>query len=131
MQPQDWPDFVASASLRGAIREMAAHAVLLRHQGEQIVLGLAPDQDHFNRPQMLNQLADQLADKLGYVPRLQIEIVQGGAPADSLHQRNSRERDARQQAAEDAFMGDPDVQKLVARGARVVPDSIRPFDDQE
>ncbi|MBW8822659.1 MAG: DNA polymerase III subunit gamma/tau [Xanthomonadales bacterium] len=131
MRPQDWPDFVASASLRGAVREMAAHAVLLRHQGEQIVLGLAPDQDHFNRPQMLGQLADQLAGKLGYTPRLQIEIVQGGAPADSLHQRNSRERDARQQAAEDAFMGDPDVQKLVARGARVVPDSIRPLDDQE
>ncbi len=131
MQPQDWPDFVASAALRGAVREMAAHAVLLRHQGEQIVLGLSPDQDHFNRPQMLNQLAEQLAGKLGYAPRLQIEIVQGSAPADSLHQRNSRERDARQQAAEDAFMGDPDVQKLVARGARVVPDSIRPFDDQE
>ncbi len=131
MQPQDWPDFVASAPLRGAIREMAAHAVLLRHQGEQIVLGLAPEQDHFNRPQMLNQLADQLADKLGYTPRLQVEIVQGGALADSLHQRNSRERDARQQAAEDAFMGDPEIQKLVARGARVVPDSIRPFDDQE
>ncbi|MBS0199697.1 MAG: DNA polymerase III subunit gamma/tau [Proteobacteria bacterium] len=131
MSPGDWPDFVASASLRGAVREMAAHAVLLRHQGEQIVLGLAQEQDHFNRPQMLNQLADQLAGKLGYTPRLQIEIVQGGAPADSLHQRNSRERDARQQAAEDAFMGDPDVQKLVARGARVVPDSIRPFDDQE
>ncbi|MBS0218667.1 MAG: DNA polymerase III subunit gamma/tau [Proteobacteria bacterium] len=131
MQPQDWPDFVASAALRGAVREMAAHAVLLRHQGEQIVLGLSQDHDHFNRPQMLNQLADQLAGRLGYTPRLQIEIVQGGAPADSLHQRNSRERDARQQAAEDAFMGDPDVQKLVARGARVVPDSIRPFDDQE
>ncbi len=131
MQPQDWPDFVASAALRGAVREMAAHAVLLRHQGEQIVLGLSPEQDHFNRPQMLGQLADQLADKLGYTPRLQVEIVQGGVPADSLHQRNSRERDARQQAAEDAFMADPDVQKLVARGARVVPDSIRPLDDQE
>ena len=131
ISPEDWPDFIASASLRGAVREMAAHAVLLRHQGEQIVLGLAQEQDHFNRPQMLSQLADQLADKLGYTPRLQIEIVQGSAPTDSLHQRNSRERDARQQAAEDAFMGDPDVQKLVARGARVVPDSIRPFDDQE
>ncbi|PNS08278.1 DNA polymerase III subunit gamma/tau [Solilutibacter silvestris] len=130
MQAQDWPDFVVKAPLRGAVREMAAHAVLLRHVGDQLVLGLPPNLDHLNRPQMVSQLAEQLAPVLGYVPRVQIEIVQD-APADSLRQRASRERDARQQAAEAAFMGDPDVQKLVARGARVVPDSIRPYEDQE
>ena len=130
MQPQDWPDFVVKAPLRGAVREMAAHAVLLRHENDQLVLGLPPNLDHLNRPQMVKQLADQLEPVLGYAPRLQIDIVQEVA-ADSLHQRNSRERDARQQAAEAAFMGDPDVQKLVARGARVVPDSIRPYEDQE
>jgi DNA polymerase-3 subunit gamma/tau len=47
-----------------------------------------------------------------------------------LHQRTARERDARQVAAEHAFLADPDVQRLMQRhGATVVPDSIRPFDE--
>ena len=42
----------------------------------------------------------------------------------------SRKRDARQREAESAFLADPDVQRLLSRpGASVVPDSIRPFDD--
>lgn len=41
-----------------------------------------------------------------------------------------RKRDARQREAESTFLADPDVQRLMSRpGASVVPDSIRPFDD--
>ncbi|HCV95734.1 MAG TPA: DNA polymerase III subunit gamma/tau, partial [Stenotrophomonas sp.] len=40
------------------------------------------------------------------------------------------QRGERQQAAETAFMADPQVQMLIQQhGARVVADSIRPFDE--
>ncbi|MBA3487580.1 MAG: hypothetical protein H0T88_10410, partial [Lysobacter sp.] len=49
---------------------------------------------------------------------------------ETLHQRSSRERDARQVAAESAFLADAGVQQLIRQhGATVVPDSIRPFEE--
>jgi len=52
------------------------------------------------------------------------------AAGETLHQRTARERGARQTAAEQAFLADPDVQRLMQRhGATLVPDSIRPFDE--
>ena len=51
-------------------------------------------------------------------------------PRESLRERNERVRDQRQASAEDAFMNDPDVQRLISQhGAKIVPDSIRPFDE--
>ena len=54
----------------------------------------------------------------------------GGPGASPKTKRSARERDARQVAAETAFLADPGVQRLMTgRGATLVPDSIRPFDD--
>ena len=45
-------------------------------------------------------------------------------------QRVERQRDAKQTAAEENFMAHPDVQRLMGQqGAKLVPDSIRPFED--
>ena len=76
----------------------------------------------------MKRLADALARTLGAPPQIRFETE--SARGETLHQRTARERDARQVAAEEAFLGDPDVQRLMQRhGASVVPDSIRPFDD--
>ena len=54
----------------------------------------------------------------------------GVATGETLHSRNERVRDERQSDAEESFMNSPDVQLLVRQyGAKVVPDSIRPFDE--
>ena len=56
--------------------------------------------------------------------------VAAGAAGETPRQRTERERDARQLAAEEAFTSDPQVRQLIGQyGARIVPDSIRPFDD--
>ena len=60
----------------------------------------------------------------------QIRFEAADKPAQSLRERNERARDQRQAAAEETFMNDPDVQRLISQhGARIVPDSIRPFDE--
>jgi len=49
---------------------------------------------------------------------------------ETLAQRHARAQDARRSLAEESFMNHPDVQRLIRQqGARVVPDSIRPFDE--
>ena len=55
----------------------------------------------------------------------------GAVASDTLHARNERVRDERQGRAETAFHDDPHVRRLMEQGARVVPDSIRPIQEQE
>ncbi|NUS59492.1 MAG: DNA polymerase III subunit gamma/tau, partial [Lysobacter sp.] len=92
-------------------------------------LSLSPEDDHLKADGLVKRLTDALTTVLGSAPQIRFE-TQGGARGETLHQRNTRERDARQVAAEESFLADPDVQKLMQRhGASVVPDSIRPFDE--
>jgi DNA polymerase-3 subunit gamma/tau len=56
--------------------------------------------------------------------RLAIEV---GAVVDSPALRNKAAAEARQLAAEQAIMGDPDVQALMRQwDARIVPGSLKP-----
>ena len=129
LDAEGWLALVAASGLRGPARELAAHSGFLGHAGNVLTLSLSPADEHLKAPALVKLLADALAPHLGGAPQLRFELVQSAAPADTLHQRGERQRDARQASAETAFMADPDVQRLMQRGARVVPDSIRPIDD--
>jgi len=124
-----WLDLVAACDLRGPARELAAHAAFLGYADGVLRLSLSPDDDHLRLPALQKALADALEAQLGAAVQLKFET---GRPADAetLHQRDVRQRDARQTAAEAAFMAHPDVRRMIEQhGARVVPDSIRPIDD--
>ena len=123
-----WPDHVARCRLTGPAKELAAHAGFLGYEGGVLRLSLSPADDHLQMPALVKRLADALAPMLGGAPQVKFETAK--ATGETLHQRTARERDARQVAAETAFLADPDVQRLMERhGATVVPDSIRPFDE--
>lgn len=123
-----WHAIVAGTSLRGPARLLAEHAGFVSYTDGVLSLSIGPNDEHLRSTTMIDLVADALAPALGSTP--QIRFVDAGRPAESLHQRNERARDARQAAAEASFMGDPDVQRLVSQhGAKVVPDSIRPYDD--
>ena len=84
--------------------------------------------EHLGGPAIVKIVAEALAAALGAVPQIRFEAAD--RPAESLRDRNERARDQRQSLAEDTFLGDPDVQRLISqRGARIVADSIRPFDE--
>ncbi len=124
-----WPDLVTSLGLRGPVRELAAHTAFVGYADGVLELSLPPSDDHLKAPFLIQQLAEALAALFGAAPTIRFSA---SAPArgETLHQRNERKRDARQREAESAFLADPDVQRLLSRpGASVVPDSIRPFDD--
>ncbi|MBJ6983120.1 DNA polymerase III subunit gamma/tau [Luteimonas sp. MC1750] len=124
-----WPDLVAGLDLRGPVRELAANSAFVALDGDALRLSLPESDDHLRAPFLVQQLASALGTRWGAPPQIRFEA---GAPVgDTLHARTGRERDQRQGAAEAAFHNDPHVRRLMEQGARVVPDSIRPIQEQE
>ncbi|WP_206861092.1 DNA polymerase III subunit gamma/tau [Lysobacter changpingensis] len=124
-----WHSLVANSTLRGPARVLAEHAGFVGYADGVLSLSLSADDDLLRSNQMtVNLVAEALAPALGVTP--QIRFVEAARPAESLRERNERARDERQANAETAFMNDPDVQRLISQhGAKVVPDSIRPYDE--
>ena len=126
LDTEKWLTLVST--LRGPVRELAAHAGFVACDAGILRLSLSATDDHLKMPSLVKTLADALGTALGLT--LQIRFESAPSSSETLHQRSSRERDARQLAAESAFMADAGVQQLIRQhGATVVPDSIRPFEE--
>ncbi len=122
-----WLELVATIPLKGPAKVLASHASFVAYADNVLKLSLPATDEHLRAPLLVQQLADTLAPQLGGAPQIRFEAAAGNG--ETLHQRNERQRDARQAAAEETFMADPAVQRLMQHGAKVVPDSIRPFDE--
>lgn len=123
-----WLELIAGCGLKGPSGQLAAHASFVGFADGVLRLALPATDEHLRAPNLVRQLADALSSCLGGAPQIKFEVAQ--VAGDTLHRRSERQRDARQASAEDAFMNDPDVQRLITQhGASVVPDSIRPFDE--
>jgi DNA polymerase-3 subunit gamma/tau len=123
-----WPDFVAALDLRGPVKELAASAGFIAWSDGVLRLSLPPADDHLKAPFLVSQLASALVVPFGAQPQLRFDAAQ--AAAETLHARHVRQREERQASAESAFLADPQVQRLMSQhGARLLPDSIRPYDE--
>ena len=128
LDAERWLELVAASGLRGPARELANHAGFVAHDAGVLRLSLSPADEHLQMPGLVKALGEALAPALGGAPQIRFEAAT--PKTETLHQRSSRERDARQVAAEAAFMADAGVQHLIQQhGATLVPDSIRPNDE--
>ena len=128
---EDWLRRVAACELKGPARELAAHSAFVDHADGELTLALPAGFEYLRTERSSGDLAAALAVGLGAAPKISFRTGQdiGGSQAETLNQRRDRERDSRQDAAEQAFLNDPGVRALIEQhGARVVPDSIRPAD---
>ncbi|UYB51374.1 DNA polymerase III subunit gamma/tau [Xanthomonas sp. AM6] len=126
---EDWLELVADCGLTGPSRQLAANAAFVSHADGVLRLSLSPGFEYLQSERSLGELATALADALGSKPKI---VIESGiaVDAETLHERSHRQRGERQNAAETAFMRDPAVQALIQQqGARVVPDSIRPYEE--
>ena len=122
-----WLQLVERSGVRGPAAQLAAHSGFVAYADGVLRLTLAPADEHLKGPAMVRMLAAALESQFGAVPQIKFELAEPSG--DTLHVRNERQRDARQAQAEETFMNDPDVRRMLDSGARVVPDSIRPLDD--
>ncbi len=125
----EWLQRVAGSGLKGPSRQLAENVAFVGYAEGVLTLSLAPAFDYMRSERSLDDLAQALAPALGARPKIRFATagIDGG---ETLQQRNQRERSDRQSAAEAEFMNNPDVQRLVQQhGARLVPDSIRSFEE--
>ena len=127
MDADRWLDVAAGCQLRGPARELLAHSGFVAYESGVLRLSLPAADEHLKTTALVKSLADALAPVFGAAPQIRFEAAP--ATGETLHQRSTRERGERQVAAESAFVSDPDIQRLMQRGAQLVPDSIRPVDD--
>ena len=124
-----WLELVSNTGLSGPSQQLAANAAFVSHQGYLLRLSLGTGFEYLRSERALADLAQVLEKKLGHAPKLQVDISQE-MPAETLNAVNEREKDQRQEQAEQIFMSHPTVQQLVQQhAARVVPDSIRPYQE--
>jgi len=125
---EQWLELIARAQLSGPSRQLAAHAAFVSHREGVLRLALDPGFEYLRSERSLGELAQALQPSLGQAPTIVVEA--GQAPVETLHERTHRQKNERQDAAEAAFLADPSVQRLIQQhGARVVPDSIRPYEE--
>ena len=124
----DWLALVADAGLKGPVRELANHCAFCGHADGVLQLSLPDSFDHLRSERAVRQLADALAGPLGGVPQIRFESARAAA-GETLHARTERQRGERQAGAEQAFLADPVVARLVQQGGTVLTDTIRPLDD--
>ncbi len=122
-----WHAWVVASPLKGPARVLAEHVGFIACEGTVLRLGLTPEDELLNKPALVAQIVHALAATLGGSPQIHFEA--STVAGVSLRERNDRARDARRTAAVDTFMADAQVRSLIAGGASVVPDSIRPYDD--
>ncbi|WCE04540.1 DNA polymerase III subunit gamma/tau [Pseudoxanthomonas sp. JBR18] len=122
-----WLALVASAQLSGPSKQLAANAAFGGYGDAVLRLSLAPGFEYLRTERSVGDLSEALGAALGQAPKIVFETADHG---ETLAQRDARRQDERRSSAEEQFMNHPDVQRLIQQqGARVVPDSIRPFDE--
>ena len=124
----DWLHFAAHSGMKGAAKQLAENAAFIDFNAGMLRLSLEAGLDYLRSERSLAELVNVLEKKCGTAPKIVLENAL--AASETLQQRSHRQRDARQAAAEENFMNNPDVQRLIQQhGAKVVPDSIRPLDE--
>ncbi|RCS30039.1 DNA polymerase III subunit gamma/tau [Rhodanobacter denitrificans] len=127
----DWEALIERAGLRGPFGLLAQNAVLRERDGQTLVLALQPAHMSLAVEPMVSQMEERIGHALGERIRLRFVNSSQTAAAQTPAARAAQARDAAQAAAEQAIEGDPLVQSLKREfGARVVPQSIRPYDNE-
>jgi DNA polymerase-3 subunit gamma/tau len=124
----NWDDLIERAGLRGPFSVVAQNAVLRERDGQTLVLALQPAHMSMAVEPMVSQMEERIGQALGERIRLRFVSNSQDASVQTPAARAAYARDTAQAAAEQSIEGDPLVQSLKREfGARVVPQSVKPF----
>lgn len=128
----NWESLIERAGLRGPFGLLAQNAVLRERDGQTLVLALQPAHMSLAVEPMVSQMEERIGQALGERIRLRfVSHSQSDAAAETPAARAAQVRDAAQAAAEQSIVDDPVVQAMKREfGARVVPQSVKPFDNE-
>ncbi|MBA3563147.1 MAG: DNA polymerase III subunit gamma/tau [Gammaproteobacteria bacterium] len=121
----DWTGLLARLELRGAVRQLAANSLCVRHEDDEWELLLDPEDAHLLTEQLRRRFLHALEAESGRPMRLKYRI--GKMDGETMARRSARQADERLQAARASIDEDPNVRALKETfGARVQPESVKP-----
>ena len=126
--PSDWPQLIRAMGLTAMTRELANNSLLVSLNDEECILNLDPKLHHLCTPRSEAGLEKALRDHFNRDLRLRIlmEAPSSETPAN----RFQREREERQEAAQQAMEQDDGVLALKAAfDARIVPGTVKPVSE--
>ncbi|WP_458068915.1 DNA polymerase III subunit gamma/tau [Rhodanobacter sp. BL-MT-08] len=123
-----WDSLIERANLRGPFGLLAQNALLRERDGNTLVLALQPAHMSLAVEPMVSQMEERIGQALGERIRLRFVSITADVIAETPAARAAQARDTAQSEAEQSIEGDPLVQSLKREfGARVVPQSVKPF----
>jgi DNA polymerase-3 subunit gamma/tau len=127
----DWEALIERAGLRGPFSVLAQNAVLRERDGQTLVLALQPTHMGMAVEPMVSQMEERIGAAMGERIRLRFVNRDQAAVTQTPAARAAQARDSAQAAAEQSIEDDPLVQTLKRDfGARVVPQSVKPLDNE-
>ncbi len=125
--PEDWLQLIKRLNLKGPLGQIGAHSAFIARQGRQLTLSYPADLIDSLSDGLRERFRETLMQAFGGELQLKFEKL-SDAPAETLFARETRNRQDRQSDAEAEFQNHPVVHALLAEGAQIVPDSIRPLE---
>jgi DNA polymerase-3 subunit gamma/tau len=123
-----WESLIERAHLRGPFGLLAQNALLRERDGNTLVLALQPAHMNLAVEPMVSQMEERIGQALGERIRLRFVSNAAHATSETPAVRAAQARDTAQSAAEESIEEDPLVQSMKREfGARIVPQSIKPF----
>jgi DNA polymerase III subunit gamma/tau len=122
---EDWTAMVSALELQGAARQLAAHCLLVGHEGAVVQLALDPRSKFMRTPAVEEKLSQALSKYYGEPIRLEFTAVVPQAETPAQAEQRAAQEEA--ESARRAFESDPGVQGFRERfGATPLPETIRP-----
>jgi DNA polymerase-3 subunit gamma/tau len=125
---ETWLHFAGTCGLKGVGKQLVDNVAFAGYANGTLTLALDSGFDYLRSERTLGELGEAIASRYGVAPRL--AFAAAASTGETLKERSHRQRDERQNVAEETFMNHPDVRQLMQQhGARLVPDSIRPYEE--
>lgn len=125
--PEQWLQLLARLSLKGPLGQIGAHSAFVARNGGQLVLSYPAEFFDSLSPVLCERFQSALAEVFGSPVQIKFEKL-AEAGAQTLHGRQTETKLNRQNEAEAEFQNHPVVNALLAEGAQIIPDSIRPLE---
>ncbi|SFS12491.1 DNA polymerase-3 subunit gamma/tau [Dyella sp. OK004] len=123
-----WDSMIEQAGLRGPLGQLAQNAALREREGQTLVLALQPIHMHLAVEPMVSQMEERISQAMGERIRLRF-VGDHASGVETPAARAATARSVAQSAAEQSIEEDPLVQSLRREfGARVLPQSVKPFE---
>ena len=124
----DWAQILQQLAISGMVKQLAANCLLQKHEANSIVLTLDSRYKQLRNPKAEKRIQGALSEYFDAEISLQIEVAdQQVLAAETPAQTGARERDERQQQAEDSIENDGFVQMMKkTMNAEIIPGSVKP-----